>query len=189
MHSVRWRRVRWLVAAALLAANATPCSACAGAVGLGPRRRDYRVLRCRGGSQSAQAVQSPEFAMDASYWLDLGPRLLTTVKDMIRGTEKLLDHSAASLRALHHDMEEHGANLQALQDKADALQMAREDDMAANATNAMLDLTLEVQQGLMLHLGTVLMLAQRAAFLQDSVAHAERLIHGGVLQELQVRLP
>ena len=195
-------RVRLLVAAAhalfLVVRSSGSTAAAAGAAqartGMArppcpcePPRRDYRVLRCRGGLQSSEVEQSPEFAMDASYWLELGPRLMTTVKDMIRATEKLLDHSAASLRALHLGLEEHGAHLQELQDKAEALRKVRDEGGEEQATGEMLDLTLDVQQELMLHLGTVLMLARRAAFLQDSVSHAERLIHGGVLQELQVQ--
>lgn len=193
------RRVRLLVAAAhalLLVRGGFCTEAAAGAAQARTgmtrppcpyelRRRDCRVLRCRGGHQSSEV--GPEFAMDASYWLELGPRLMTTVKDMIRATEKLLDHSVASLRALHLGLEEHGAHLQELQDKAEALRKVRDEGGEEQATGEMLDLTLGVQQELMLHLGTVLMLARRAAFLQDSVSHAERLIHGGVLQELQVQ--
>ena len=63
------------------------------------------IMRCRGGAGQCGEVSSisaaAEIAVDGSYWLDIGPRILKTVKDMLRATEKLLDHSAASARALH----------------------------------------------------------------------------------------
>ena len=166
-----------------------------------PRARRM-VLRCKGG-----AGQSPEgrgisaaadIAVDGSYWLDIGPRILKTVKDMLRATEKLLDHSAASARALHRELEESGARLGQLKEKADAA--GSEDGFRAHAgadantadrhvqeqeaTEEMADFTLELQQQLMVHMGTVTLLTRRAAYLQETVSLAQQLIYGGVLDEI-----
>ena len=147
------------------------------------------LLRVRGGS-AEQTTPDLGLVLDASYWHEVGPRLMTTIKDMVRATEKLLDHSAASMRALHSEMEKHGEQLRVLQEKAAMLSQnpANTKEAEEEACGQMLDMTLDMQQSLMLHLGTVLMLARRAKHLEHSVMQSERLIQGGVLQELQQHL-
>ena len=163
-----------------------------------PRARRM-VLRCKGGAgQSAEGrgiSAAADIAVDGSYWLDIGPRILKTVKDMLRAAEKLLDHSVASARALHRALEESGARLGQLKEKADAA--GSEDGFRADAdagdrhvqeqeaTEEMADFTLELQQQLMVHMGIVTLLTRRAAYLQETVSLAQQLIHGGVLDEIQ----
>lgn len=77
----------------------------AGRGGRGVETLGMRQLQCltcslRGGGEAAD--EEPAIEMDSAYWHDIGPRMLTSIKDMMRATEKLLDHSAASLRALHN---------------------------------------------------------------------------------------
>jgi len=150
------------------------------------------VLRCRGGGEEAGfpgLASAAEIAMDASYWLDIGPRILKTVKDTLRATEKLLDHSAASARALHRSLEESSAQLLLLKNEADAASAEGGDgDQEEQLTDQMADLTLEIQEKLMVHTGIVTMLTRRAACVQETLSHAEQLIHGGVLEEIEQHL-
>jgi hypothetical protein len=147
------------------------------------------IAPLRGGSGVNPSMDEQMLDLDASYWLGIGPRMLKNIKDMMRATEKLLDHSVASLRALHHSLEERGAQLRALEDKAAALrELAEGSTEEIQASDDMLDMTLDVQQQIMVYLGTVMTLIRRANFLEETVAQTERLIQGGALQEIQEHL-
>ena len=157
-------------------------------------------LRLRGGGSEggeAAAEDRDDLAVDVSYWHEVGPRMLKTVKDLMRAIEKLLDHSAAQLRALHAALAARGDELRALHAAASEAAAAAAAPDAAGAVHAedaiagrlnVADRMLEVQQALLVYLGAATMLARRARWLQDTVERLERLVHGGVLMELQQHL-
>jgi uncharacterized protein YceH (UPF0502 family) len=91
------------------------------------------------------------------------------------------------------DLAERGAQLRSLDSKAAALRecAAGKDGKVGEsdaADETLLEMTLDMQQDLMVYLGTVMLLVRRATFLEEMVSQAERLIQGGVLQELEHHL-
>ena len=65
-------------------------------------------VRARVPCTHAQELRGSKSGFMMLLLRQVGPRLLKTVKDMLRAVEKLLDHSSASLRALHRSLQEQG---------------------------------------------------------------------------------